>query len=81
MSARGRPRNPTRSVRVAIIGRLHPERDADILAWLDAIPKGQRMQAFKTALRTGGLGLGSTVQGAQDEAQATAQDILGHWEF
>jgi len=82
MSQRGRPRNSQPSVRVTFSGWLHPEHDADIRAWLNAIPKGQRMNALKTALRNGGLGLGIAVEnGKPDEAQAVADDILGHWEF
>ena len=82
MSQRGRPRQIQRSVRVTLSGWLHPEHDADILAWLNAIPKGQRMNALKTALRTGGLGLGSAAEnGETDEVQAAAEDILSHWEF
>jgi hypothetical protein len=82
MSQRGRPRNLQPSVRVAIIGRLHPEYDADIIAWLNAIPKGQRMNALKTALRSGGLGLEIVFEsGEQHEVQTVADDILSHWEF
>ena len=82
MSQRGRPRQIQRSVRVTLSGWLHPEHDADILAWLNAIPKGQRMNALKTALRNGGLGPGSAADnGETDEVQAAADDILSHWEF
>jgi hypothetical protein len=82
MSQRGRPRNPQPSVRVAIIGRLNPEYDADILAWLNAIPKGERMNAFKTVLRGGGLGLGLAIEnGDQNEVQSAADDLLSNWEF
>ncbi len=80
MSQRGRPRKLQRSVRVTLSGWLHPEYDADILAWLNAIPKGQRMNALKTALRNGGL-LGSEADGELDEARAAAEGILSHWEF
>jgi hypothetical protein len=82
MSQRGRPRNSQPSVRVTLSGWLHPEHDADILAWLNAIPKGQRMNALKMALRSGGLGLENAIEnGETDETQAAADDILGHWEF
>jgi hypothetical protein len=82
MSQRGRPKNPSASVHVAIAGWLHPEYDADILEWLNTIPKGQRMNAFKAALRNGGLGLEQRFKlDEPDEAQTAADDILGHWEF
>ena len=50
MSRPGRPRNATPSVRFAIAGWLHPEYDADIIAWLNAIPKGERMNALKSTV-------------------------------
>ena len=84
MSQRGRPRNSQPSIRVAIAGRLHPEYDADILAWLDAIPKGQRMNALKIALRSGGMTLDQSYQSDksdEDHAKHAADDILSHWEF
>ena len=82
MSQRGRPRNPTRSVHFAIAGWLHPEYDADIIAWLGAIPKGERMNALKRALRSGGLGQDASTENAdQDAAQSAADDILSNWEF
>ena len=82
MSRRGRPRNVTPSVHFAIAGWLHPEYDADIIAWLNAIPKGERMNALKTALRSGGLRLGTASDSsATDQAQSATDEILGHWEF
>jgi hypothetical protein len=53
MSRRGRPRNSQPSIHFAIAGWLHPEYDADIIAWLNAIPKGERMSALKAVLRSG----------------------------
>jgi len=81
MSRPGRPRNAIPSIHFAIAGWLHPEYDADILAWLNAIPKGERMNALKTALRSGGLkpGIGSD-NGEPDQAESTVEEILGHWE-
>jgi hypothetical protein len=82
MSQRGRPKNTQRSVRITLSGWLHPEYDADIIAWLNAIPKGQRMNAFKTTLRNGGLGLEQNfVLDETDEAQLVAADLLANWEF
>lgn len=82
MSQRGRPRNAQPSIRVAIAGWLHPEYDADILAWLNAIPKGQRMNALKTVLRSGGLGQEqNTASTLPDESQNAANALLAHWEF
>ena len=82
MSQRGRPKNPKRSVRVVLSGWLHPEYDADILAWLNAIPKGQRMNALKTALRSGGLGQEQNPASTlPDESQNAANALLAHWEF
>jgi len=84
MTPRGRPRNSQPSIRVAIAGRLHPEYDADILAWLDAIPKGQRMNAFKTVLRNGGqvIGLSHPIDTLRaEEVQIAADSILSHWDF
>ena len=82
MSPRGRPKNPERSVRFVLSGWLHPEYDADILAWLGAIPKGQRMSALKTALRSGGLGQAQALASDQpDENQDAAEELLANWEF
>ena len=81
MSRRGRPRNATPSIHFAIAGWLHPEYDADIIAWLNAIPKGERMNALKTALRSGGLHPAiSSDNGEPEQAQLTAEEILGNWE-
>jgi len=67
---------------MVLSGWLHPEYDADIIAWLNSIPKGQRMNAFKTALRSGGLSLQDSLEtDEQDKVQAAADDILSHWEF
>ena len=82
MNQPGRPKNPKRSVHLAIAGWLHPEYDADIIAWLDAIPKGQRMNALKTALRSGGMGEKKAADnGHPDEIQAAADSILSSWDF
>ncbi len=82
MSRRGRPRNVQPSVRIVLSGWLDAENDADIIAWLQAIPKGQRMDALKTALRSGGLNLGQNLgAGPQDEIQNAADEFLNHWEF
>ncbi|MEI7847077.1 MAG: hypothetical protein WCK35_14860 [Chloroflexota bacterium] len=82
MSQRGRPRNALPSIRVAIAGWLNPEYDADILAWLNSIPKGQRMNALKTVLRSGGLGQEqNTASTLPDESQNAANALLAHWEF
>ena len=82
MSQRGRPRNAQPSIRFAIAGWLHPEYDADILAWLDAIPKGQRMNALRIALRSGGLGQAQALSNIQqDENQTAAEALLANWEF
>lgn len=82
MSQRGRPKNTQRSVRVVLSGWLHPEYDADILAWLNAIPKGQRMNALKISLRSGGLGQEQNLPtGLPDESQTAADALLANWEF
>lgn len=82
MGQRGRPKNPERSVRITLSGRLHPEYDADILAWLNAIPIGQRMNALKTALRSGGLGQAPSLSSSQpDESQTAAEALLANWDF
>jgi len=82
MSQRGRPRNALPSIRVAIAGWLNPEYDADILAWLNSIPKGQPMNALKTVLRSGGLGQEqNTASTLPDESQNAANALLAHWEF
>ena len=82
MAQRGRPKNTQRSVRIMFSGWLHPEHDADILAWSNAIPIVQRMNALKTALRNSGLGLGqSLVPGELDEVQSAADDLLANWEY
>jgi hypothetical protein len=79
---RGRTPNAIRSVRVVLSGWLHPEFDADILAWLASIPKGQRVNALKTALRSGGgmLKQTSPVE-PEDDTRQVANEILGNWEF
>jgi hypothetical protein len=82
MSQRGRPKNPERSIRIVLSGWLHPEYDADILAWLDAIPKGQRMNALRVALRSGGLVTDQNLVSSQpDESQTAADALLANWEF
>ena len=77
---RGRTPNAIRSVRISLTGWLQPEFDADILAWLASIPKGQRMNAFKAALRSGCMSERKTLPLTEDAEQA-AEEILGHWEF
>jgi hypothetical protein len=62
-------------------GWLHPEFDADILAWLNSIPKGQRMNAFKTTLRSGGMLKQTSTVEPEDDSQQVANEILGNWEF
>ena len=82
MTPRGRPKNAQPSVRIVLSGYLHPEYDADILAWWNAIPIGLRMNAFKTALRNGSLGLKQNlVTGEQDELKAAVDTLLANWEF
>ncbi len=82
MSPRGRPRNPIRSVRLVLTGWLHPEYDADIITWLKAIPRGQRMNAFKTAIRSGCPPLEAVDDNdGQADIQAAADSILSNWEF
>jgi hypothetical protein len=82
MSQRGRPKNAQPSVRIVLSGYLHPEHDADILAWWNAIPVGLRMNAFKTALRNGSLGLDQkVVAGELDELQTAVDTLLANWEF
>jgi hypothetical protein len=82
MSRRGRPRKTRPSVRIVLSGWLDAESDADIIAWLQAVPKGQRMNALKTALRSGGLGLAQNPgDSLQDEVKNAAEEFLNHWEF
>jgi len=78
---RGRTPNPVRSVRVVLSGWLHPEYDADILAWLAAIPKGQRMNALKAALRSGGMLRSDAPVAQEDDVLQAANEILGNWEY
>lgn len=78
---RGRKPNAVRSTRVVISGWLHPQYDADILAWLQSIPKGQRMNAFKTALRSGGMTSQDLPAEPDEDAARIADEILGAWEF
>ena len=78
---RGRTPNAIRSVLVVLSGWLHPEFDADILAWLASIPKGQRMNALKTALRSGGILRQTNPIEPEDDTQQVANEILGNWEF
>ena len=78
---RGRKPNVVRSVRVVLSGWLHPQYDVDILTWLASIPKGQRMNAFKTALRSGGMMMSSSPLVKDEDAQEAAEEILGNWEF
>ncbi len=78
---RGRTPSAVRSVRMVLSGWLHPEFDADILAWLASIPKGERMNAFKTALRSGGMMANNAPTEIEDDTQQAADEILGNWEF
>ena len=78
---RGRTPNAIRSVRIVLSGWLHPEFDADILAWLASIPKGQRMNALKAALRSGGLGQAKSDALPSEDTHQAAEEILSHWEF
>jgi hypothetical protein len=52
----GRPRQvvPTRLVRITL--SLRPGQDADLLAFFERLPAGQRAQAVKRALRRSGIG-------------------------
>jgi hypothetical protein len=81
MSQRGRPKNTQRSIHIAIAGWLHPEYDADILAWLNAIPKGERMNALKIALRSGGLEQENSPPDDQPDESQAADALLANWEF
>jgi hypothetical protein len=78
---RGRRPNEIPSVRISLTGWLNPEFDADILAWLESIPKGQRMNALKTALRSGGMLQTNLPIEPEDDSQQAANEILGNWEF
>ncbi len=78
---RGRKPNAIPSVRIVLSGWLHPEFDSDILTWLASIPKGQRMNAFKTALRSGGMMQNAILARPEDDSQQAANEILGNWEF
>jgi hypothetical protein len=82
MKKRGRRPNAIPSVRMVLSGWLHPEFDADILAWLASIPKGQRMSSLKTALRSGGIMTQTNIQlEPADDTQQVANEILGNWEY
>lgn len=74
---RGRPRRG--SVRFVLTLWLDPERDADLLAWLAGLPKGERMQAFKQALRSGGMRSPTMTADDDQEALAAAEEILNAW--
>lgn len=77
---RGRPRRG--SVRFTLTLRLDPELDADLLAWLQSLPKGERMKALKRALRSGGAALAATLDETDErEAQEAADNILETWNF
>ena len=78
---RERTPNAIRSVRIVLSVWLHPEFDADILAWLSSIPKGQRMNAFKTALRSGAMLKHTSPVEPEDDTRQIADEILGNWEF
>jgi hypothetical protein len=78
---RGRKPKTIRSVRIVLSGWLHPEFDADILAWLASIPKGQRMNTLKTALRSGGMLKQTSPVEPEDDTRQAANEILGNWEF
>jgi len=78
---RGRRPNAIHSVRISLTGWLNPEFDADILDWLASIPKGQRMNALRTALRSGGMLKHTSPVEPEDDTQQVADEILGNWEF
>jgi len=78
---RGRKPNAIPSVRISLTGWLNPEFDADIITWLASIPKGQRINALKVALRSGGLGQVKSGAAHNEDTQLAAEEILGHWEY
>ncbi|MEP0807625.1 MAG: hypothetical protein HRF47_19275 [Chloroflexota bacterium] len=76
---RGRPRRE--SVEIIIHLRLDPDLDADLLSWLQSIPRGERVKSLKRALRNGGVGT-TTMDDEDDlDVQEAADNILGTWDF
>jgi len=75
-------RHPRGSVKIVITLRLDPDLDADLLAWLSSIPKGERVKALKRALRSGGVTTASTDASEDNgEADEAADNILNAWNY
>ena len=73
MGRRGRP--PLDYTPVVIqIGdfHLHPSDDADLIALLRPVPRGQRIKAIKAALRSGGLPTSADEKPTADDDLTTA---------
>jgi len=76
---RGRPRKNT--VRIDVTFRLDPKLDAEFLAWLQSLPKGQRPAMLKRLFYMGRDALAEVVDEDDREAEEAAENILGAWEF
>ena len=79
MARRGRP--PLDYTPIVIqIGdfHLHPIEDADLIALLRPVPRGQRVKAIKAAIRSGGARLQNTdeLPTADDELTTAAGEFL-----
>ena len=80
MAKRGRPRKNT--VRFVISLRLDPNEDAEFLAWLLSIPKGQRPAALKRLFYLGREALIESEDTGDDrELDEAVDNVLGAWEF
>ncbi len=75
---RGRPRKNT--VRIDVTFRLDPELDAEFLAWLQSLPRGERPARLKRLFYMGRNALDVADEG-DHEAEEAAENILGAWEF
>jgi hypothetical protein len=75
---RGRPQG--NSIRFDFTLRLDPDLDGDLLAWLQNLPKRERVKALKRALRSGGVNLSADESNDVDALDA-AESILGAWDF
>jgi len=75
--SRGRPLSATPSWECQIHLRLRLGEDDDLIAFLESIPPRRRVQAIKSALRSGGMGFRQLeANNAEAELQAAVDEFL-----
>jgi len=78
MAQRGRPPLDYEPVIIQIGDlRLHPEHDADLIAFFARVPRRQRIIAIKAVMRTGGLtAIAANLKDEDAELTDAAGDFL-----